>query len=166
MNEKETALSLQRLTDLLFYDSDTGEFLYRVYRGRRAHKGQVAGYIRKNGYRFIMIDGWQYLAHRLAWFFVTGFWPLNQIDHVNRDKADNRFANLREATGSDNQANRAAYGASGLKGVSFHKRQHVWRASDGRNGKKITIGSYATAQEAYGAYLVVARQLHGEFANG
>jgi len=92
--------------------------------------------------------------------------PDVEVDHVNGNGLDNRRANLRIATAQQNQANRSAQAnnASGLKGVSWHKRDRKWRAHIRIAGKQHSLGYYATREEAAGAYDVAAVEAHGEFA--
>jgi len=125
-------LSAERRRELLHYDMETGVITWRVRSNSRVTAGDVAGYIRSNGYIAIQIDGRLYFAHRLAWFFVMGEWPKNQIDHIDGKKTNNRFANLREATNAENGQNqRKAQSdnkSSGLLGVSWHNPSGNWRA--------------------------------------
>ena len=152
-----------RLRELLNYDPVTGVFTWIVARG--SHKpGAVAG--RKHGYVNIMIDGRMYKAHRLAWLYVTGEWPEADIDHVNMNKRDNRFYNLREATRSQNRMHTGAHAdsKSGAKGVSWYKRGRKWRAAIHVGGKQRHLGYFATKAEAMLAYSAAARSIFGEFA--
>ena len=109
----------ERLLEILRYDPDSGHFFWRGAHGNGLG-GKRAGYTRKkNGYRGIRPDCVAYAEHRLAWFYMTGAWPERHIDHINRDVTDNRWANLREATSGQNNANMKAKNPTGLKGVHF-----------------------------------------------
>lgn len=103
-------------------------------------------------------------VHRLAWLYVHGEWPTEQIDHINQNPVDNRIANLRPADKSQNVQNiDAAYGSSGYRGVSFDSRcgdGNSWRARIMVDGKSHSLGYYATAEEAHDAYLAAKRELH------
>lgn len=99
-------LTQARLKEILHYDPDTGIFTRRLDRGPNAPKDSVAGTPDKNGYIVIKVDFTQYKAHRLAWLYIYGVWPNNQIDHINHIVDDNRIVNLRDVTNSENQANR------------------------------------------------------------
>jgi len=121
-----TELTAERLREVLRYEPETGVFVWRVRAARRIHVGAVAGNISpSSGYRFIGVDCRLYGAHRLAWLYMTGEWPKHQVDHVNMDCADNRWANLRDATCSQNTANSCVRinNKSGFKGVSWDKRR-------------------------------------------
>lgn len=158
-------LTAERLRELLDYDPDTGAFKWRVRLSNRVSIGSVAGaYNSHTGYTSISIDRRLHRAHRLAWLHVTGSWPEGPIDHVNGQRSDNRWSNLRAATTSLNQQNlREARGDtnSGLLGVyRTDKKQHPWRAAIGHMGKSQHLGNYATKREAQRAYLRAKRRLH------
>ena len=114
-----------------------------------------------------MIDGERFLAHRLAWFYVHRVWPIAQIDHKNVDNSDNRIANLREATQSQNQANKPLnqkVSGTGFKGVSLYKKTGMFFARIRVNRKLIHLGSFDRAEDAHAAYVVAANDIHGAFA--
>lgn len=119
-----------------------------------------------HGYIQIMINGRNYTAHRLAWLYEYGEFPEGMIDHVNRDRTDNRIANLRTATGTQNLANarRSSTNTSGFKGVSYCRRTGKYEAYVHINGKKKYLGMYVTAEEAHATYIKNARESYGEFA--
>jgi hypothetical protein len=101
-------LTAERLRELLDYDPETGRFIWRKDHPTAKHikAGSVAGTKNGRGYWVIGVAGAKYVAHRLAWLYVTGEWPAHLVDHENGDRLDNRFANLREATDSQNNFNR------------------------------------------------------------
>ena len=105
----------KRLEERLSYDRETGLFIWRMARADKI--GAIAGKREHHGYIQIVIDGRAYMAHRLAWLWQTGGWPLREIDHVNGHKDDNTWNNLREATRSQNCINKPPQpGASGVVG--------------------------------------------------
>lgn len=114
----------------------------------------------------IGIDGHTFLAHRLAWAWMTGEWPRIDVDHRNLIKTDNRWANLRLGGACGNMQNKAIYrnNTSGFKGVSFHKASQRWRAVIKANRQVVQLGGFDTAAEAGAAYAEAAARLHGEFA--
>lgn len=160
-----TGLTPARLRELLHADPDTGICTWLVSTGR-VKVGDVAGCLNNgNGYIYIGINERLELAHRLIWLYVTGSWPSHEIDHINGEKADNRFANLREATSSQNKANRGpqSNNTSGYKGVSWHKHSRRWAAQIHKDGRRISLGYYPTPEAAHSAYVKAAHEHHGEF---
>ena len=158
-------LTHARLTQLLHYDPETGVFTRKTAVGGRKI-GEISGCKNTNGYIEIGIDRHLYKAHRVAWFYMTGEWPRRFIDHINGVKDDNRFANLRTATNSENTRNSRMRNdnTSGLKGVTFHKASGKWCAQIMKHGKQNHLGLFDTSEDAYSAYCAASKELHGEFA--
>lgn len=154
-------LTVERLKELLHYDPETGVFVW--LRSRR-RLGVTAGFL-AHGYRKIKVGGVAYPAHRLAWLYMTGEWPDAQIDHINFFCSDNRWANLRAATPSQNNAwRRSAIGPSKFRGVSWHKAAEKWRAQIKVLGDKKHLGSFKSRTEAAAAYDAAAIEYFGPFA--
>lgn len=120
------------------------------------------------GYRYITIDSVRYKANRLAWLYMTGEWPPEQVDHKNHNTGDDRWENLRLATQSQNKANCRTYKKKSctLKGVQAVQKRHSirYRAVATKDGKCINLGNFDTEMEAHLAYVKAATALHGEFA--
>ena len=118
-------LTYEYVRKLFKYD---GENLIWNKSKAKSKKGEVAGGVWSNGYRYIGIDNKNYLAHRLIWFYHYGYFPENNIDHINRKKTDNRIENLREVSQSCNMRNcgNVSTNTSGVKGVSFEKNKKAW----------------------------------------
>lgn len=157
-------LNQEELKELLHYDPDTGIFTWlKPSQGRR--KNRIAGCLNNNGYRVIRINKKLYLAHRLSWLYMTGEFPINEIDHKNMNKNDNRWDNLRKATHSQNQMNSKKYKncKSGFKGVCWHKRDKKWEASIKKNGIQKHLGYFNTPEEASEVYKKAAKKIHGDF---
>lgn len=154
-------LTNKRLKQLVEYDPESGRF-YRV--GRAGVKGGPVNSVPNKavGYRYMRVDGRRYMAHRIAWLYMTGRWPVADIDHINGDRADNRFVNLREATRSENCQNRpiASTNRSGLRGVSWHRASHKFVSRITVNGRRFDLGYFHTAQEAHSAYLKAKAEKH------
>jgi hypothetical protein len=148
-------ISHDELKRIMDYSPETG-----LFRSRRNVNTNKVGAIHPNGYVNIKLFGKAYLAHRLAWFYVTGAWPEQTIDHINGQKSDNRFCNLREATFAQNSANMGPHkdNQSGIKGVTRYRRK--WRAFFLRK----QLGVFETKEEAGAAYLRAAQARYGEFA--
>lgn len=146
--ERRSDLSCEYLRSVLNYDSRSGQFTWRVRASSRAAAGARAGSPHKEGYWLVRIKGVSYLAHRLAWFYVTGRWPRVEIDHEDRVRNNNAWFNLREATRTQQRANERirCNNTSGARGV-FRKRKK-WSARMTFNGKPRTIGSFKTVAEA------------------
>jgi hypothetical protein len=153
-------LDQHELSRLLSYNENTGQFTWKVPVGR-AKSGDIASTKRASGYTVIGIRGRLYRAHRLAWLAVYGVWPTYEIDHVDGDRQNNAISNLRDVPRSINAQNiRKARGKSGLLGVFERPDTGKFRATLGLNGKSITLGEFATAEEAHEAYLAAKRELH------
>ena len=148
----EISLSRERLCELLEADTEKGIFFWRNTMGGKAQKGYQAGAKQKAGYVSIRLDQKDYSAHRLMWLYVYGAMPILQIDHINRNKEDNRPVNLRLATQKQNSENvfRAKQNTSGFRGVRFEARlkSKPWSACITNNYKQKHLGYYATMEEA------------------
>jgi HNH endonuclease/AP2 domain len=159
------------LKKVLHYNPETGVWTWLVTRGRYARLGTIAGSQllakRSNSpYQRIKINGRHYLSHRLAFLYMLGQWPINQPDHINTNTLDNRWKNLREATPSQNQANRRARkdNKTGFKGVYFCKTSKKFKAETQVNGKTIRLGYFLDAKSAADAYKKSVEKHFGEFA--
>lgn len=163
---KTPLISLFELGRVFFYDPETGHFYRRVTTGQKGQFGSKAGTLTNPGYWAISINGKPYLAHRLAWFYVYGTWPKDQIDHINRNRADNRISNLREATCSQNLRNtkRRSNNTSGHKGVNWSKIAKKWQSTIRIDGKRQHLGYYHELEDASTAYQVAASKYYGKFA--
>lgn len=159
-------LTQARLRALLHYDPETGVFRWLVATGRRVKAGQEAGCLMPSGYVGIRIDNRRYMAHRLAWLYMTGEWPTGEIDHINGRRTINEWRNLRVATSAENKANARtpSHNTSGHKGVTFHKRRGKWAAQIHVNGKHIALGLFDNKEDAAAAYWRAARERFGQFA--
>jgi hypothetical protein len=158
-------LTAERLREMLVYNSDTGVFIRRKgIPGFSA--GRIAGCLRKDGYREICVDHHTYLSHRLAWLYMTGMWPVDEIDHINGAVDDNRFINLREAAHRENGCNqrKPKNNTSGFKGVHWHKQRQKYQASINVGYRRIYLGLFDDPADGHAAYVEAAKLYHGEFA--
>lgn len=161
-----------KIRSFLKYNQDTGTFIWNERRGVRKewntrYAGTVAGYLNQyNGYINIRIGVRNYRANRLAWLYMTGEWPNEEIDHINGDRSDNRMANLRAATRSQNSANRGlgSNNSSGLKGVSRITRNGKWQSGIFGGRQRRHLGVFDCPAAAHFAYIVAADKAFGEFA--
>jgi len=160
----KSQLTQGRLKQLLHYDPLTGVFTRRMPSGN-AHVGDIAGWRMPINYWGINLSGRQYYAHRLAWLYVYGEWPRDQIDHINGNKTDNRIRNLREANDQQNRRNMGLprTNTSGFKGVVWFRRDSRWRAQIMLAKKGIHIGYFDTKEEASAAYEAKAEEIFGKF---
>lgn len=150
-------LTIERLREVLHYDPKTGVWTWLVQLSLRGQKSSRAGAIKGGaygGYRLIGIDGEHFRSSRLAYFYMTGRWPSGHIDHANLDKGDDRWENLREATGTQNNANWSisCKNKSGLKGVSWSKANGKWVAYLQVNRRNRNLGYFTDKYEAAAAY--------------
>lgn len=139
-------ITRERLLKLMTYDPQTGVFTRNCGRGGKG-KGSIAGTTSSYyGYVSICLDRQHYKAHRLAFLYMTGAWPAEEVDHVNGNRTDNSWANLKPASRSDNAKNCALRrdNNSGHVGVDFHVKRHQWRARIGPNH----LGWYDSKEEA------------------
>ena len=168
--QKRKSISQEYLKSILDYVPSTGEWRWRYREGLRAavnvrEAGTIAGTV-GDGYRHIMIDGCQYRSHRLAFIYMLGRDPVGDVDHIDMDRSNCRWANLREATRSQNHANkgRRSDNKSGIKGVAFYPKLGKWRAKIQVKTKCVHIGLFETKEAAADAYAAAAKMHFGEFA--
>jgi hypothetical protein len=156
-----TDLKVERLKKLLRYDAKTGVFTWIIYKAG-TNPGGVCKRISEKGYVKIVVDGIIYLAHRLAWLYVHGAWPNEEIDHINGIRHDNRLCNLREASRSENAQNQGLHrnNTSGYPGVNFHKASRSWRAVIGISNTKRVLGYFRNKEDASAAYLQAKEEIH------
>lgn len=161
--DKTREITQSYLKEILNYDPETGLFTWKVEKDRNISGADIAGYLDKSdGYFRIRIGKRHYKAHRLAWLYIHGRWPSEQIDHINRNRSDNRLCNLRECTHAQNQQNRSSVKKSSSKylGVSWDNLRSKWRAQIQINGKNKNLGAFDTEAEANEAYLAAKAELH------
>ena len=156
------SLAQSQLKELLHYDPDTGIFTNLVTRNRGALIGNQAGYLTPKGYVSISIKRIKYQAHRLAWFYVYGVWPIKHLDHINRIKNDNCIFNLREATISQNHQNiqLQSNNTSGYKGISWRNDIGKWCVRIYLKREQNTIGYFKSLDDAVAARKQAEEQLH------
>ena len=162
-DKQRKMLNADEVRRLLHYDQETGVLRWKQDMTTWTRAGSEAGVIQMGKYRRVGIRGRYYMAHRLAWLIVTGMWPTHEIDHINGNKADNRWVNLRAATTTQNRRNTRHQNRSGLIGASYHAGSGRYRAQIRVDGRRIFLGWFQTAKEASAAYVAAAIRHHGEF---
>jgi hypothetical protein len=154
-------LTQQQLKEHLFYDPNTGIFIREKTSGRHK-KGNLLGTVNIKGYVVIRIQDKLHLAHRLAWLYVYGKFPSDVLDHINRNKTDNRIDNLREIYAGQNSENTLISKAnrSGLKGVGWYAPSKKWRSKITVNRKTVHLGHFDNKEDAHLAYCYAAKKYH------
>lgn len=148
----KTILTQKLLKRIFKYNKETGKFT-KLFTSGSTRKGDIAGTTQKNGYIQIEINKKGYKAHRLAWLYVKGYFPKEQIDHINHVRSDNRFLNLRECTNAENAKNNSKHknNTSGFVGVNFRGDVGMWQARICVNGKRVNLGCFSSKIEAINA---------------
>lgn len=159
-------LTVERLREILHYDPETGEWVWLINRRGGARAGSIAGSVDVEGYRRLTVDGKVYRSARLAWLYMTGEWPSDQVDHQNLKRLDDRWPNLRPATHSQNQSNKArqANNSTGHKGV-YHDRNGKFRVRIKKDGRLLSLGVFKTLEAAVNARAKALPLFHGTYAN-
>lgn len=163
-----SGVSLATLKERLHYDPETGVFTWLSCPGRPDLVGRPAGTAHPKNGVLIRLDGRVYRGARLAWFYVTGAWPDDLVDHRDGDPTNNRWLNLRAADWSINQQNQRRANSRNLwtplLGVSFHRRSGKYEANitvtEGGRKRKKYLGLFPTDTEAHAAYVEAKRALH------
>lgn len=153
-------ITQDRLKELLHYNPETGIFTWIKKWGKKP-AGRQAGYLDKKGYLYVMLDRKFYKLHRLAWLYVYGNFPNDQIDHRDEIKTNNRIGNLRDVHQSINQWNKSSSRSDNkicLLGVSPHG--NGWRAVVHIKGKQISLGTFQDPFSAHNAYLHAKSTIH------
>jgi hypothetical protein len=156
-------LTQKRLKAVLEYDPKTGVFTWVAKTSGSSNYaiGSKAGNPTPEGYWKICIDGKAYKAHRLAYLYMTGAWPKEEVDHISHDKMDNAFSNLRESSRADNARNLPPRidNSSGFVGVSWHRKIGKWTAYINYEGARKHLGYFADKDEAAASYRLAAETL-------
>lgn len=145
----------ERLQELFLYQASTGYLIRKVDR-QRVKAGDIAGSATRKGYLRTHVDGRLYMNHVLAWIMYYGTSPSMQIDHINRDKTDNRIENLRLVDNRENCCNRTNH-TSGHPGVDFHRKSNLWRCRIRVREKRYSLGYFKSAAVAGEAHKRAAR---------
>ena len=157
-------LSVEDLKERVYYDSSTGVFIWAARTNHKTVVGAPAGHVARTGYLYIGIKGRPYPAGRLAWLYVYGEWPDGLIDHINRDRSDNRISNLRVVTASQSNYNRVLTKKNKTGFTGVYPQGKKYRAEARVAGVAKVIGLYDSPEEAAEAYERFVAPLKGEHA--
>ena len=147
------------LKHILHYDPTSGVFTWKVNSGR-SKPGKVAGYLNK-GYVVIGYKGKSCLAHRLAFLYMTGKYPILEVDHIDGCPSNNKWTNLREVSSKQNKENRYKANKNSKHGfLGVTKNHKNYMAHIYHNNKSIYLGTFGSPEEAHNKYLEAKRQLH------
>ena len=160
---------IEKISSNVSYDEHSGNLIWNVSKnshGGRVIVGDIAGFDRLDGYVGVRICGKAYLAHRVAWLLKTGAWPTAEVDHINGNRKDNTWSNLRQATSRQNKFNTCirSDNKSGYKGVSWAKSANKWTARIKDGDKYKYLGVFSDINDAVAAYKYASQKIHGEFA--
>ena len=153
-------ITQQRLREFAHYCPETGQFTHLQSKGRKKF-GMPAGSMRRDGYVYVMFDGFRVMAHQFAFLYVTGEWPAKEIDHIDCNKANNAFSNLRQVSrrmNTENKRTAKRTSTTGLLGVIRHPSGFV--AKIVHKGMRTYLGIFETPEAAHEAYIMAKRRLH------
>ena len=142
-------ITQEELKSMIHYDSESGEFTW-IYRRGPARAGSSAGWVDNAGYRRIEVCRHRYQAHRLAFLYMTGEMPADQADHIDGNRANNSWINLRAVSGGENMKNMRKYitNSSGITGVCWYKQTKKWVAYIRSVGSLIHLGYFDNLEDA------------------
>ena len=148
------------LKRVLSYDATSGQFIWLAKIGH-SQVGELAGSRHSEGYWQVWIGGHQYMAHRLALFYVYGCWPSHDVDHINGQRDDNRLANLREVSRGQNMQNQRrprSNNKTGFLGVVPNRKRFAAQICVA--GKTTCLGTFDTPEQAHAIYVEAKRRIH------
>jgi len=144
----------------------TSDSLWKIWNRRFAGKPALAGR-NTNGHLFGRILRRNYLSHRVIWLWMTGDWPHPEIDHKNRNRTDNRWANLREATRIQNMRNQSMSKINNTGQLGVQRLRGKWQATIGIGGRHYHyLGVFPTFVEAVAARVAAERQYGYSLGHG
>ena len=147
-------LPLQRVCDLLRYEEETGNLLWKTNRGGKTKSGAVAGCLNTSGYVQVYIDNTPYYAHRIIYALINKQKSIKFIDHIDGNRSNNRLSNLREVSSIVNAQNNKARGTT--------LSRDGWCSSITTNYQQKHLGYFDTEEEAHAAYLAAKKIYHPE----
>lgn len=166
MDKQCKSISPEEVRNMFDYDPVTARFVWKMDVSN-VKAGTKAGVKNTSGYLVVRLRKRLYYQHRLIWAIMTGAWPSSSIDHINCDRSDNRWANLRQCSESQNRQNAQIRkdNLSGFKGVKYKRdRKKKFAAVIRLDGKSVHLGAFYTPEEAHQLYCIKAKEFFGEFA--
>lgn len=158
-------VTAEQARELLAYDRESGLLTWKVNRRGKVKAGDAAAHLRSGGYLIVCLLDRLYPAHRIIWLMMTGKMPAQVLDHINRDRTDNRWCNLRESTARQNCHNRglSSLSTTGRKGVTYSAERRRYRVIITSDGHRRHIGYFRDIDQAAAAYDQAALKYHGNF---
>ena len=156
-------ITKEQACESVIYDPDTGIFTRKIKSSPRIKAGDICNHVNWKGYIEFYVCGYLVRAHRLAFLIMTGNWPNLMIDHIDGNKQNNKWSNLREVdnrTNSENRKKASKNNSCGFAGVSFHKSSGKYQASIFSNGKEMYLGLFDNPEDAHAEYMRNKIKLH------
>lgn len=144
-----STVSYAQVKKFLSYDPILGELTWRASKGNRV-RGKFAGGVDRDGYNYLVVNQRKYKSHRIIWLWWYGYYPENDIDHIDGDKTNNRIENLRETSDLCNCRNRGLRkdNKTGVPGIHWNERLGKWVAQITNLGARRHLGYFSTMREA------------------
>lgn len=155
----KTDLTQEQVREIFDYNEINGWSIRKFKNGKRKPCGHKPD---ANGYGQVKIAGKMYKTHRIIWLWHHGSWPDGEIDHIDRNRMNNRIDNLRVVSASENQHNHSIQrnNTSGYLGVVWNKRANKFMARIRVNRKEINLGYFDSKEDAYRAYQLAKIKCH------
>lgn len=162
--DKQDVITAQELQQIAEYFPENGIFIWKITKGNYVKTGKEFGSWDLYGYKTVRINRKSYKLHRLAWLYVYGEMPKNDIDHINGIRHDNRISNLRDVTRQTNLENQTKIQKqkkhTTLIGVYFDARKKSYYSRISIKNKSVHLGTFKTEQQAHDAYVAAKRKFH------
>jgi hypothetical protein len=162
-NPKPKTFSVEEARAAFRYDPETGALYWRISPNSRAPAGTQITRDDGHGYLTVGYKGKIHRVHHIVWAIIHGAWPARQIDHEDRNPANNRPNNLKEATEREQKLNRRLPNKTGYKGVA--RRSGNFQAKLWVEDTYTPLGTFRTAREAAIAFDIAAANIPGVLTN-